>query len=69
MAEKSTILSFQTLIPIGGVVSLLAAAFSLGVLTTKVQNVSEQMVETRQDLSALSNKVDRLIELKITRVP
>lgn len=70
MTERPSIISKDSLVPIGLVATMLAAAMSFGVMWQKVTTLSEQMVEVqalRADVADIKTDVAVIKERVTTR--
>lgn len=67
MGENRTVLSAETLLPIGLVLALLAGAVTLGMMTQKVNTLGDQVTTLQTQMAKANSKLDRLIgQLSIT---
>lgn len=60
-----TILTRDTLIPIGAVIIVLSAAFSYGMMYNKVETLSVEVVGMRTDIKELTAAVNKLEGSKV----
>lgn len=56
-----TVLTKDTLIPVGAVIIVLSAAFSYGAMYNKVNALSGEVALLRQDNREINSKLDQLI--------
>jgi hypothetical protein len=61
MSEASqSILTKDTLIPIGAVIIVLSAAFSYGIMYNKVETLGDEVAALRDDIKELTKAVGQL---------
>ena len=63
--EKPSIISKESLLPLGLVFTLLAAAVSFGVMFNQSQQTREDIRELKVQIAKLDDKLDRLSERSI----